>query len=112
MHHTGLKGEPGKVQVHVFRPSSTRQVLKLTGSHHYLGVWLFPRLTFRTQIQYLRERMQALTKVLRVLSWSGMGESMQVKRLFYIAAIRSVLDYCAPCLPGISQQQASLRKKL
>lgn len=79
--------------------------LTLVNTHQYLGVWLDQGLTFRSQVKYsyLRERMGARNKVLRLLSWRGLGASTSIKRQFCVAAVRSVLDYYAPCLPGISQ---------
>ncbi|KAK3883683.1 hypothetical protein Pcinc_012003 [Petrolisthes cinctipes] len=79
--------------------------LQATSAHQYLGVLLDQRLTFRPHVRYVRDRMQALIKVLQLLSWRGFGASVPVKKHFYTAAIRSVSDYSAPCLPGINHAQ-------
>ncbi|KAG0712165.1 hypothetical protein GWK47_019073 [Chionoecetes opilio] len=41
-------------------------------------------------------------QALLFLSRGGNGAPCNITRLFYIAAIRSLIDYCAPCLPGLS----------
>ena len=71
-------------------------------THQYLGIWFDTALSFRPHVKYLRERTAARVKVLHCLSERGVGASVKVKRRFYTAAIRSVLDYSAPCLPGLS----------
>lgn len=106
-----LKVNPSKSKYMVFGLPPPDRPLRLgdaelehAGTHQYPEVWLDPNLTFRTQVHYLLERMQARTKVLQILSRNCLGAPMKIKKHFYIAAIRPVLDYCAPCLPGISQQ--------
>lgn len=71
-------------------------------SHQYLGVWLDEKLSFQTHVRYLRERTVARTRVLKAIAWRGTGASFAVKRLFYIQAIRSVIDYSALCLCDLS----------
>ena len=41
-------------------------------------------------------------KILYYLSGQGAGPSVEVKRWFYTAAVRSVMDYSAHCLPRLS----------
>lgn len=105
----GLKINPTKTRVMTFGLPPLAQPLRLgdtdvaqVTTHQYLGVWLDSSLTFKTQIRYLRDRTTKRLQVLRWMSGRGAGASVTVKRKIYVAAIRSVIDYCAPCLPGIS----------
>lgn len=85
------------------------QDLAYTTTHQYLGVWLDSHLRFGTQVRYLRERAATRTNILRALSKQNTGASYRVLRAFYTHAIRSIIDYCAPCLCSLSP---ALTKKL
>ena len=52
-------------------------------------------------MKYFRERTAAKVKMLYCLSGRGVGASVKVKRRVYTAGVRSVLNYSAPCLPGL-----------
>ena len=77
------------------------QITQVT-THQYLGVWFDSRLTFRPQVRYLIERALVRLSALHHISGRGSGASVKVKRNVYTAAIRSIIDYCAPCLAGLS----------
>ena len=79
--------------------------LEWTSSYLYLGVWLDSRLSFTAQLQYLRERMQARTNVMRAMTRPGAGATYRVLRLYYVQAVRSLVDYCAPVLAALSPSQ-------
>ena len=85
------------------------QGLAFTTTHQYLGLWLDSHLRFGTQVRYLRERVASRTNILRALSVHNTGASHRVLRAFYTHAIRSIVDYCAPCLCSLSP---ALTKKL
>ncbi|KAG0720026.1 WD repeat-containing protein 81 [Chionoecetes opilio] len=78
-------------------------------SHQYLGIWLDNRLNLRTHVAYLQERENSRISVLRAITGLKGGASCQVKRTFYIHAIRSLLDYSAPCLISLTN---TLHQKL
>ncbi|KAG0730427.1 putative RNA-directed DNA polymerase from transposon BS [Chionoecetes opilio] len=106
----GLKINPDKSSYMTFGLPSLPQPLKIDSeplrhvtTHQYLGVWFDTNLSFRPQVRHLQDRTAARVRVLRCLSGWGTGATQQVKRLFYTAAIRSVLDYCAPCLSGLAK---------
>lgn len=82
--------------------STAMHQLEIATTHQYLGVWLDSRLSFATQVRYLRERAAARTNILRALSARSAGASYRVMRAFYVHAIRSVIDYSAPCLCSLS----------
>ena len=105
----GLKLNAEKSWYMTFRQRPPRDQLKLgqtnikyTTTHQYLGIWLDTKLTFSTHVRYIQERIKARTKALLFISRGGKGAPTKITRLFYIAAIRSIIDYCAPCLPGLS----------
>ena len=104
----GLKLNPQKSCYMAFGLRPLSQPLTIHGtplrhatSHKYLGVWFDSRLSFRPQITSLRDRLAARNKVLQYMSVRGQGASPTILRRIYIAAVRSVVDYCAPCLPGL-----------
>lgn len=106
----GLKINPEKTTYMTFGvPQLTRPLLlgdtpiRHATAHQYLGVWLDTSLSFRSQVSYLKKRAVARVQVLRGISRRGNGASVTVKRLFYAATIRSIIDYCAPCPPGLSR---------
>ena len=71
-------------------------------THQYLGVWLNPKNNFGKQVKYLREHAAARARVLRAISHRGFRASTAIKRTYYVAAIRSIVDYCTPCLVGLA----------
>lgn len=64
----------------------------------YLGVRLDSRLTFAPYVTALKERVRTRTHVMRALTRVEGGASDRVLRLFYVQAVRSCVDYAAPCL--------------
>ena len=94
-----LKINPGKSRYMTFGLPSLAQPIQLDD---ILGIWFDTALSFRPHVKYFRERIAARVKVLHCLSGRGAGASVEVKRRVYTAAVRSVLDYSAPCLSGLS----------
>ena len=56
--------------------------LAWTGCYQYLGVWLDSRLSFATQLTYLRERTQIRLNVMRTMTQPGSGATYDVLRLY------------------------------
>ena len=79
--------------------------LPWTRTYQYLGVWIDRGLTFTTQATYLRERMTARINVLRAMTRPCAGATYNVLRLFYVQAVRSLVDYSAPVLAAFSAHQ-------
>ena len=79
--------------------------LAWTNSHRYLGVWVDRSLTFTTQPTYLRERTQARINVMRAMTRTHTGATSSVLRLFYVLAVRALVDYSAPVLVALSPTQ-------
>ncbi|KAG0716376.1 putative RNA-directed DNA polymerase from transposon BS [Chionoecetes opilio] len=79
--------------------------LAWTDSYLYLGVWLDRRLSFTAQLDYLRERTQARLNVMRAMTRLNAGATFSVLRLYYVQAVRSLVDYCAPVLIALSPSQ-------
>ena len=104
----GLKLNGAKSAAMFFRGRPPVATLNLGGrrlawstAHRYLGVWFDPQLSFRPQVTYLRDLLAARQRVLRVISSLDGGAHFDVKRLFYMQAMRSLVDYSAPCLPAL-----------
>ena len=83
--------------------------LAWTGCYQYLTVWLDSRLSFAAQLTYLRERTRARLNVMRAMMRPGAGATYNVLHLYYVQAVRSLIDYSAPVLTSLSpSQQARL----
>ena len=79
--------------------------LAWTDSYQYLGVWVDQRLSFTAQVTYLRDRTQARLNVMRAMTRPGAGATFSVLRLYYVQAVRSLVDYSAPVLVALSHCQ-------
>ncbi|XP_050715315.1 uncharacterized protein LOC126997825 [Eriocheir sinensis] len=64
----------------------------------YLGMLLDPRLTFFPYIASIRVKMSSRVNVIRAMAGRSCGAGDRVLRFFYTSAVRSCLDYAAPCL--------------
>ena len=79
--------------------------LAWTNSYQYLGVWIDKRLSFTAHVTYLRERTQARLNVMRAMTRLTAGATYTVLRLYYVQAVRSLVDYSAPVLIALSPNQ-------
>ncbi|KAK3895206.1 hypothetical protein Pcinc_001066 [Petrolisthes cinctipes] len=79
--------------------------LAWTNSYQYLGVWVDKRQSFTTHAPYLRERTQARLNVMRAMTRPTAGATFTVLRLYYMQAVRSLVDYSALVLLALSPNQ-------
>ena len=105
----GLKVSAEKSKAMVFKTTPPDYHLQVQGvrlawtrSYLYLGVWLDRGLTFTAQASYLRERTEARINVMRAMTRSHAGATYSVLRLFYVQAVRALVDYSAPVLVSLS----------
>ena len=112
----GLKVSAVKTRAMVFRAKDPQTHLHVhhtrvewVREHQYLGLWLDKGLKFSRQVIYLTERMNNRHSMMRAMTGPRVGASPAVLRLFYIHAIRPLVDYSAPVLITISNK---LRRKL
>ncbi|XP_045110151.1 uncharacterized protein LOC123503805 [Portunus trituberculatus] len=66
--------------------------------HTYLGICLDAKLNFRAYTESLKERANARIRVMRKITGTNGGAAPEILRLYYLQAIRSVIEYGAPCL--------------
>ena len=76
--------------------------LEWCAHYQYLGVWIDQRLTFNKEIQYLRERSKIRVALMRAMTRTGAGATYRVLRLYYVQAVRSLVDYAAVALVSLS----------
>ena len=69
----------------------------------YLGVIIDQRLSFRAEVDYLRNRTGSRLNVMRAMTNPAAGATPSVLRLFYIHAIRPLIDYAAPALSYVAK---------
>ncbi|KAG0726772.1 hypothetical protein GWK47_035889 [Chionoecetes opilio] len=102
---------PRVIQLHDLRPPSPSQPLQIraipSGTSPLTSTWAFgfyTNLSFRPQVRHLRDPNCGAGSSTAVPVWGGhRGPPKWLKECFTPPAIRSVLDYCAPCLPGIAK---------
>ncbi|KAK3886590.1 hypothetical protein Pcinc_009238 [Petrolisthes cinctipes] len=82
--------------------------LAWTNSYQYLSVWVDKRLSFKAHAAYLRERTQARLNVMRARTRPTAGATFSVLRLYYVQAVRSLVDYSALVLALSPNQQERL----
>ena len=106
--------------MHLFPPNNhTHRPLTVQGSqlewvneHMYLGIIIDRRLTFRREVEYLRERTISRLNVMAAMTNPTAGASAAVLRLFYVQAVRPLIDYAAPALSGIAETWQILLERL
>ena len=76
-------------------PSLTLMDRPLTwdSSFKYLGIWLDAKLTFRKHITYTVDRVRQRLNILKILTATKIGANYHILRSFYLATIRSILEY-------------------
>ncbi|KAK3889194.1 hypothetical protein Pcinc_006765 [Petrolisthes cinctipes] len=79
--------------------------LAWTNSYQYLGVWVDKRLSFTAHAAYLRERTQARLNMMRAMTRPTAGATFSVLCLYYVQAVRSLVDYSALVLLALSPNQ-------
>ncbi|KAG0714204.1 putative RNA-directed DNA polymerase from transposon BS [Chionoecetes opilio] len=110
----GLKIKTTKTKAVHFGSQTPRSPLKLqdtninwVNSFPYLGIWLDSQLTFKKHVAATKERAKSRIRILRIMTGFQEGTNYDVLRTFYVQAIRSLIDYGAPCLSLTSATQAS-----
>ncbi|KAG0706165.1 putative RNA-directed DNA polymerase from transposon BS [Chionoecetes opilio] len=108
----GLKISAQKTRAMMIRAANPACQLRVQGiglawtdSYLYLGVWLDRRLSFTAQVAYLRDRTQARLNVMKAMTRLNAGVTFSVLRLYYVQAVRSLVDYCAPVFIALSPNQ-------
>ena len=97
----GLKVSAAKTKAMSFHSSTKNpypahiqgQVIEWVNSYKYLGITLDKKLTYNRHINGLRGRISARLNMLRYMSACAGGASMRVQRMFYLATIRSLMEY-------------------
>ena len=105
----GLKINTAKTKAMAIKCKQPAHPLQVQGtdiswvrSHLYLGIWIDYHLSQQKEVTYLRERAAPRWAVMKKISSLDGGASYQVLRLFYIQAIRSLIDFSAPALVGLT----------
>ena len=77
--------------------------LEQVREYKYLGIWIDNRLTFKKEVKHLKETTALRLSAMRCLTGKVQGASHRVLRMFYIQAIRPIVDYAASVLFYISK---------
>ncbi|MPC29080.1 hypothetical protein E2C01_022297 [Portunus trituberculatus] len=80
--------------------------LAWTKSYQYLEVWVDKQLSFMVHVAYLREMTQARLNMMWATTHLTEGATYSVLRLYYVQAIRSLVDYSIPPPAGVTRGAA------
>ena len=80
--------------------------------HQCLGVFVDRQLTFKAHIDYLKRRAWERLNAMRVLANCKQGATYTVLKTYYVMAIRSLIDYCAPLLVAVKPNTLKPLQKL
>ena len=103
----GMKIAPEKSLAVTFRLNKIKQqfdltiqnkVIKWGRNYKYLGIKFDSQLNFSSHTEYLCKRVQSRLNMMKYISGTKAGASASVLKTFYLAAIRSILEYGAQCL--------------
>ena len=77
-------------------------------THKYLGVMVARNNTWKAEIQHLQAKCNLRNRILKALSWKGMGATSNVILSSYKALVRSLVDYASPALINITASDAKV----
>ena len=105
IHHLGLKISTTKTKAMAIRTPQLPTPITLSGqpiewvsSYLYLGVIIDNELTLKPQFHLLEQKITKRLNIMRSLTSPILGATSAVLRQYYIASIRSLIDYCSPTL--------------
>ncbi|XP_068243803.1 uncharacterized protein [Palaemon carinicauda] len=108
----GLKINPNKTKAMAIKHSQPPPPLNLLGmpiewvnNFTYLGVNLNFRLSPTPEITLLKHKVNSRLNALRRITSLNQGATHHILRLFYIQAVRSLVEYAAPVLTTLSPTQ-------
>ncbi|XP_076041774.1 uncharacterized protein LOC143025660 [Oratosquilla oratoria] len=111
----GLKVSPAKSKamriggrIPEYRLVLQQTELEWVHFHIYLGIWIDDRLTFKRQANYCIGRVRARVNAMKALARREVGATFSVLRMFYMFAIRTVIDYA--CLVNVSLSATMMKK--
>ena len=73
-------------------------------THRYLGVTISKNGSCITEIQHLREKCCMRNRIIKTMSWRGMGASRRVILHMYKTLVRTVIDYASPVLLNMTDR--------
>ena len=108
----GLVISPEKTKV-LHKRGKNRKILKLQGkiieevaTYKYMGVVIGQCNHRNDEVAKLQKICQPRLALLKKVAWGSVGSSIPVLRMLYISMIRSVIDYSASNLIGLSRNRA------
>ena len=80
------------------------QDIEYVDAHKYLGVVVARTNSGKATVEQLKSKCNARIRVLKAMSWKGMGTSGAVIIRAYKALVRSLIDYASPVLMNMSKE--------
>ena len=88
-----------------FRLRIAAQDIEWVEQYKYLGVYLDKQFSSNTHITHLRERAKARLAPMKYMTNTKVGAQIEIQKLYYLATIRSLIDYSAPILVNLKETQ-------
>ena len=79
--------------------------LQWTNAYLYLGIWIDSKLTFKKEVAYLKDRTKTRLNVMRAMTSTRAGATHRVLRIYYVQAVRSLVDYAAVVLVALAKSR-------
>ena len=76
--------------------------IEWVATYKYLGVIVARNKTWQAEVQHLKNKCIMRNRVIKALSWKGMGATSNVILSTYKALVRSLIDYASPALINIT----------
>ncbi|MPC56300.1 hypothetical protein E2C01_050253 [Portunus trituberculatus] len=76
-------------------------------TYKYLGVIVARNRTWQAEVQHLKAKCTVRNRIIKALSWKGMGATSNVILSVYKTLVRSLVDYAAPVLINITASDAT-----
>ncbi len=115
----GLKVSSEKTKAMAFTTPDPSTRIALGGTHiewtkknKYLGIIIDKMLNFKDHVTYMVGRMGKLLNLMRAMTSYDAGTTAEVLRRYYVACIRSIVDYAAPALALADAKTLSSLDKL
>ena len=79
--------------------------IEWVNTYMYLGTCIDKKLEFKQEVSYLREKAKSRLATMRYMTSLKEGANLEIQRKYYIACTRSLVDYAAPVLHSLKDNQ-------
>jgi ribonuclease HI len=80
--------------------------------HKYLGIFFDKHLNFKHHVNYLHAKCLKRINLMKSLTTIYKGASARVLKIYYLTAIRSLIDYSAPVMNNLNASNYAILQKI